>query len=40
MDWKKVDKRQLVIILLCALGTFVLSVIRVKVNATTSALGI
>ncbi|NLI54294.1 MAG: hypothetical protein GX417_08190 [Clostridiales bacterium] len=39
MDWKKVDKRQLVIILLCALGTFVLSVIRVQVNATTSALG-
>lgn len=39
MDWKKIDQRQLITILLCAVGTFILSLIRVHVDATTSALG-
>ena len=39
MNWKNIDQRQLITILLCAVGTFVLSLIRVHVPATTSALG-
>ena len=39
MNWKDIDQRQLVAILLCAVGTFVLSLLRVQANATTSALG-
>ncbi len=39
MNWKNLDRRQLIWILLCAAGTFLLSVIRVQVDATTSALG-
>lgn len=39
MNWENIDKRQLITILACALGTFILSIIRVQVDATTSALG-
>lgn len=39
MNWKNLDQRQLITILLCAVGTFILSIIRVTVPATTSALG-
>jgi hypothetical protein len=39
MNWKKMDQRLLVTILLCAVGTFILSIIRVQTDATTSALG-
>ncbi len=39
MSFKNMDKRQLIAILVCAFGTFILSIIRVQVNATTSALG-
>lgn len=39
MNWKNIDQRQLITILLCAVGTFILSIIRVQVDATTSALG-
>ncbi|MDP3447598.1 MAG: hypothetical protein Q8S22_06005 [Eubacteriales bacterium] len=39
MNWKKMDQRLLVTILLCAVGTFILSIIRVQADATTSALG-
>lgn len=39
MNWRNIDQRQLIIILLCAVGTFILSIIRVQVDATTSALG-
>ena len=39
MNWKNVDKQQLITVLICIVGTFVLSVIRVQTAATTSALG-
>lgn len=41
MDWKNVDKRQLITVLSCFVGTFLLSLIRVPAlqNSTTSALG-
>ena len=39
MNWKNMDKRQLITILVCAIGTFILSIIRVQNAATTSALG-
>lgn len=39
MNWRNIDQRQLITILLCAVGTFILSIIRVQVDATTSALG-
>ena len=39
MNLKNIDQRQLITILLCAVGTFILSIIRVHVPATTSALG-
>jgi uncharacterized membrane protein len=41
MDWKNVDKRQLITVLVCFVGTFLLSIIRVPAlqNSTTSALG-
>lgn len=39
MNWKDIDQKQLITILLCAVGTFVLSLIRVSADATTSALG-
>lgn len=39
MDWKNIDKRQLIAILLCAVGTFILSIIRAQVDANTSAIG-
>lgn len=39
MNWKNIDKRQLITILIAAVGTFLLSIIRVQADATTSALG-
>lgn len=39
MNWKNIDKRQLVAILIATFGTFLFSIIRVQVDATTSALG-
>ena len=39
MNWKNMDKRQLITILVCAIGTFILSIIRVQTAAATSALG-
>jgi len=39
MDWKNIDQRQLITIILCTVGTFILSIIRVHVDATTTALG-
>ena len=39
MNWKNIDQRQLVTILLCIAGTFVLSLLRIPVEAKTSALG-
>jgi len=39
MNWKNIDQRQLITILLCAVGTFILSIIRVTVPAPTTALG-
>ena len=40
MNWKNIDKRQLTTIILCFVGTFILSIIRVPApEATTSALG-
>jgi len=39
MNLKDIDKRQLITILICAMGTFILSIIRVQVAASTSALG-
>ena len=39
MNLRNIDQRRLITILLCAVGTFVLSLIRVHVPATTSALG-
>lgn len=39
MDWKNMDKRQVITILICAVGTFLLSILRVQLPATTSALG-
>ena len=39
MNWKNIDQRQLITVLLCAVGTFILSIIRVQADATTSALG-
>ncbi len=39
MNWKNIDQRQLITILLCTVGTFILSIIRVTVPAPTSALG-
>ena len=39
MNWKNIDKRQLITVLICAAGTFLLSLLRAQVDATTSALG-
>ena len=39
MNWKNINQRQLVTILICAVGTFILSLMRFHVDATTSALG-
>ncbi len=39
MNWKNIDQRQVIIILLCTVGTFILSILRVQVDATTSAIG-
>ena len=39
MNWKNIKQRQLVTILICAVGTFILSLMRFHVDATTSALG-
>ena len=39
MNWKNIDQRQAIIILLCTVGTFILSILRVQVDATTSAIG-
>ena len=40
MNWKNIDKRQLITVILCIVGTFILSIIRVQApEATTSALG-
>ena len=39
MNWKNVDKQQLITVLICIVGTFILSTIRVQTAATTSALG-
>lgn len=39
MDWKNIDKRQWITILICVAGTLVLSMIRVTAEGTTSALG-
>jgi len=39
MDWKNIDQRQLITIILCTVGTVILSIIRVHVDATTTALG-
>lgn len=39
MNWKNIDQRQLFTIIICAVGTFILSILRVQVDATTSALG-
>ena len=39
MNWKDIDQRQLIAIILCAIGTFILSIIRVQVDAPTSAIG-
>lgn len=41
MNWKNIDKRILITVLICIIGTFVLSIIRVQApgNTTTSALG-
>lgn len=39
MNLRNIDQRQLVTILLCAVGTFILSIIRGQVDATTSAPG-
>ncbi|MCE5189514.1 MAG: hypothetical protein LLF75_10110 [Eubacteriales bacterium] len=41
MNWKNIDKRQLITILICVFGTFVLSLLRIPAleNNTTSALG-
>ena len=39
MNWKNIDKRQLIIILACVAGTFVLSLLRIQVDATTTGTG-
>ena len=39
MNWKNIDQKQLITILLCFVGTFILSLIRIPVEAKTSALG-
>ena len=39
MNWKNIDQRQLITIILCVIGTFILSIIRVQVDANTSAVG-
>ncbi|PKM40219.1 MAG: hypothetical protein CVV04_08090 [Firmicutes bacterium HGW-Firmicutes-9] len=39
MNWKNIDQRQVITILLCTVGTFILSILRVQVDATTSAIG-
>jgi hypothetical protein len=39
MNLKNLDKRQLITMLICFAGAFVLSIIRAQVDATTSALG-
>ena len=39
MSWKDIDKRQLIIILACFIGTFILSIIRVQPTGVTYELG-
>lgn len=39
MNWKNIDQRQVITILLCTVGTFILSILRVQADATTSAIG-
>ena len=39
MNWKDIDQKQVITILLCTIGTFLLSIIRVQVDANTSAIG-
>lgn len=39
MNWRNIDQRQLITILLCAVGTFVLSAIRWSVTLDTTAPG-
>ncbi|MDD4312808.1 MAG: hypothetical protein PHW41_10035 [Eubacteriales bacterium] len=39
MDWKNIDKQQLVTIIIAIVGTFILSIIRVQVDANTTAIG-
>ena len=39
MNWKNIDRRQLVTVILCIVGTFILSIIRVQAEGMTSALG-
>jgi len=39
MNWKNIDQRQLITIIICAVGTFILSIIRVQADANTSAVG-
>ena len=39
MNFRNIDQRQLIAILLCAVGAFILSILRVQTDATTSALG-
>ncbi|HWQ05926.1 MAG TPA: hypothetical protein VN453_01840 [Feifaniaceae bacterium] len=39
MNWKDIDKRQLITILACFIGTFILSIIRVQPSGVTYELG-
>ncbi len=39
MDWKNIDKRQLIIILSCVAGTFVLSLLRIPDDVITTRTG-
>ena len=39
MDFKSITKRQWITILICFVGTFILSILRVEAGGTTSALG-
>ena len=36
MNWKNIDQRQFITIIICVIGTFILSIIRVQVDANTS----
>ncbi len=40
MDWKNIDKRQLTTVIICIVGTFILSILRIPpITEMTSALG-